>query len=171
MTKFMSSDFVSVDSDSSVEEAARAMMRGGTTEAVVTKGGRVAGIFTERDILYKVVAAGKKPASVKVQEIMSSPIETVDVGATAGDAIAKMSKLGLRRLGVTKSGKVVGLLTQKSVVSDRLENQVALPELTLPEEVTCPYCGTPMKDSKELSKHIDDTHLRRGLLEGSGTKW
>lgn len=169
--KFMSTDFVSIQSGGTVEEAARAMMKGGTTEAIVTAGDAAIGIFTERDIVYKVVAAGKKPSSVKVQDIMSSPVQTIEETSSAGDAIAKMSKLGVRRLGVTKFGKVVGLVTQKSVVSNKLEEQVVLPELTLPEQVPCPYCGSVMKDGKELSKHIDDAHLRRGLLEGDVTNW
>lgn len=171
VSKFMSVDFVSVKSGATVEQAARAMMKGGTTEAVVTSGDKAIGIFTERDILYKVVAAGKRPDSVKVEEIMSSPIQTIEETASAGDAIAKMSKLGLRRLGVTKFDKVVGLVTQKSVVSDRLDKQVVLPELTAPERASCPYCGSAFKDSKELSTHIDDAHLRRGLLEGEVTNW
>jgi len=171
VTKFMSSDFVQLEAEATVEEAARAMMEGGTTEAVVTSGGKATGIFTERDILYKVVATGKRPASVKVREIMSSPIQTIEETATAGDAIAKMSKLGVRRLGVTKLGRVVALVTQKSVVSNKLEDQVVLPELIVPEKVVCPYCGSTLDDKKELSRHIDDTHLRRGLLEGDDTKW
>jgi len=171
VTKFMSTEFVSIEPHTTVEEAAKAMMKNGSTEAIVDSGGRAIGIFTERDILYKVVAAGRSPASMRAQDIMSSPIETIEETASAGDAIAKMSKLGVRRLGVTKFGKVVGLITQKSVVTDRLGNQVVLPELTSPEQITCPYCGSTMKDGKELSKHIDDAHLRRGLLEGDVTNW
>jgi CBS domain-containing protein len=171
VSKFMSTDFVSVSHDMSVKEAARVMQKSGTTEAVVTKDEKAVGIFTERDIVYKVVAGGKEPSSVKVEEIMSSPIQTIEASSKAGDAIAKMSKLGVRRLGITRFGKMVGLVTQKSVVSDKLEDQVVLPELINPEQVSCPYCGSAMKDSKELSRHIDDTHLRRGLLEGDVGEW
>jgi CBS domain-containing protein len=171
VSKFMSTDYVSIPSGVSVEEAARAMMRGGSTEAVATEGGKVVGIFTERDILYKVVAAGKRPADVRVREIMTSPMATIEGSASAGDAIAKMSKLGVRRLGVTRDGKVVGLVTQKSVVTDRLGSQVVLPELNAPKQISCPYCGSVMKDAKELSKHIDDAHLRKAVLEGEGSTW
>jgi CBS domain-containing protein len=171
VSEYTSTDFVSVAYGISVEEAAGIMQRAGRTEAVVKKGDQVVGIFTERDILYKVVAAGKKPSSVMVQDVMSSPIATIDATARVGDAIAKMSELGVRRLGVTKSGKVVGLVTQKSVVSDRVGTQVVLPELTAPGGLSCPYCGEHVEGPRELSKHIDSAHIGRGLLEGDLTKW
>lgn len=171
VSKFMSTDFVSVPVNMTVEEAAREMERSGSTEAVVTRAEDTVGIFTERDILYKVVAAGKGPSSVKVQTIMTTPVQTIESTAKAGDAIARMSKLGIRRLGVTKDGKMVGLVTQKSVVSGRLEEQIVLPELTTPKRVVCPYCGSDQKDGRELSKHIDDVHIGRGLLQGDLSKW
>jgi CBS domain-containing protein len=171
VSKFMSTDFVSVPDSTTVEEAARAMERSGSTEAIVTRAGDAVGIFTERDILYKVVAAGRVPSSIKVQVIMTAPVQTIESTAKSGDAIAKMSKLGIRRLGVTKNGKMVGLVTQKSVVSARLEDQIVLPELTSPERLVCPYCGSDLKDGRELSKHIDDVHIGRGLLQGDLSKW
>lgn len=171
VSKFMSTDFVSVPANSTVEEAARAMEKSGFTEAIVTRGGDPVGIFTERDILYKVVAAGRVPSSVGVQAIMTTPVQTIESTAKAGDAIARMARLGIRRLGVTTNGKMVGLVTQKSVVSGRLEDQIVLPELTTPERVVCPYCGSEQKDGRELSKHIDDVHIGRGLLQGDMSKW
>ena len=117
VSKFMSADFVSVPHDWTVKEAARAMQRGGTTEAVVTKAEKPVGIFTERDILYKVVAEGKDPSRVRVEEIMTSPIQTVEATSKAGDAIARMSQFGVRRLGITKFGKIVGMVMVGSVAN------------------------------------------------------
>jgi len=171
VSDYMSTDFVSVAYGDSVEEAARAMQRSGSTEAGVKKGDQLVGIFTERDILYKVVAAGKKPSSVMVQDVMSSPIATIDATSKVGDAIAKMSELGVRRLGVTKSGRIVGLVTAKSVIFGKLNTQVVLPELMAPGGLLCPYCGEQVGDAKELSKHIDNAHIGRGLLQGNRSKW
>jgi signal-transduction protein with cAMP-binding, CBS, and nucleotidyltransferase domain len=161
-----SSDFVSVASGDSVVMAAREMMKGGATEAVVANGAEKIGIVTERDILYKVVAEGLDPGTTDVGAIMSAPVETVEENAKAGDAIAKMSKLGIRRLGVTRRGRFVGLVTQKNLVSGRLRASVPLPELSEPGGVRCPYCGSSAKDSGELSRHIDRIHIRLSLLEG-----
>ena len=38
-------------------------------------------------------------------------------------------------------------------------------------QVSCPYCGSKFKDRTELSKHIDDVHTGRGLLEGDTRGW
>jgi CBS domain-containing protein len=171
VSKYMSTSFAQVASTESIVQAAKAMQRAGATEAIVTARDGPAGIVTERDILYKVVAAGSNPASVKVSEVMSSPVQTVDGDSSVADAIAKMSKLGIRRLGVTKEGKVVGLVTQKAMMSGGLRERVALPELAHPTKFSCPYCDQMMKSMEELSKHIDQVHLGLGLLEGDRTKW
>ena len=65
---------------------------------------------------------------------MSSPIETIESSSKVGDAIAKMSRLGIRRLAVTKDGKLVGLLSQRSIIADVSGEQVLLPELEESQE-------------------------------------
>ncbi len=168
---YMSTGFARVSFDDRVADAARAMQKAGATEAVVMREDGPIGIVTERDILYKVVAAGLDPSTVEVREVMSAPVATVDSEAKVVEAIAKMSKLGVRRLGVTKKGKLVGLITQKAMVSGELGQHVVLPELAIPNLLACPYCGATMGDRNELSRHIDHAHLGRGLLEGDLTKW
>lgn len=171
VSRYMSDDFAQVSPDQTVTEAARSMKKSGSTEAIVVRGSAPVGIVTERDILYKVVAAGLDPSKSKVQEVMSSPVATVESDSKVLDAIAKMSKLGLRRLGVTRNGSLVGLVTQKAMVSGSVHQSVGLPELAAPGQIRCPYCDAVMKDRGELSKHIDQVHLGLGLLEGDTSKW
>jgi len=102
---------------------------------------------------------------------MSSPIETVEETSKVLDAISKMSKMGFRRLGVTRKGILVGIVTQKAKMSGTVGQAVALPELTPPDKLHCPYCDAVMKDGSELSRHIDQVHLGFGLLEGVKSKW
>jgi len=168
----MSSFFAQVSTTDSVAEAARAMRKADATEAVVVSGSDPQGIVTERDILYKVVAAGWNPSIVKVREIMSSPLYTVEEASSVGEAIAKMSKLEIRRLGVTRSGKLVGIITQKAMITGKPDQSIPLPELAQPEKFTCPYCNAVMKSGEELSKHIDREHIGGlGLLQGDASKW
>jgi len=168
----MSSSFAQVSATDSVAQAARTMQKAGETEAVVVNNSVPMGIVTERDILYKVVAAGSNPAQVKVREIMSSPVETIDEFSEVGEAIAKMSRLGIRRLGVTSKGKIVAIVTQKAMVTSNVRQNVPLPELAPPSGFACPYCGAEVKTKEDLSKHIDDAHMGgRGLLQGDFSKW
>jgi signal-transduction protein with cAMP-binding, CBS, and nucleotidyltransferase domain len=171
VTDYMATTFAKVPPGASVTEAARAMKELGATEAVVFEQEEVEGMVTERDILYKVVAVGLDPRQVKVMDVMNSPVETIGTGATVGDAIAKMSSLGMRRLGVESEGKFVGLVTQKNLASDKPATSAPLPELADPRSLQCPYCGARAKDVKDLSKHIDQAHVGLGLLEGDRTKW
>jgi CBS domain-containing protein len=78
VSNFMSTSFGRIDADDTIYRAAVAMQKSGSTEAVVVKGGEPVGIITERDIIYKVVAAGLSPQEVKVKDVMSSPVETIE---------------------------------------------------------------------------------------------
>lgn len=171
VSHYLSREFARVGDDESVHQAAQAMQKLGATEAIVLKGKAPVGIVTERDILYKVVARGLAPQQVKARDVMSSPLQTIEESAKVSDAISKMSTLGLRRLVITRKGELVGLVTQKAVVSGSRSQNVLLPELAKPDGVTCPYCDAQMKSREELSKHIDQAHLGKGLLEGDRTKW
>ena len=172
VSHYMSTDYAEVQADESIYHAAMAMQSAGTTEAVVVKSGAPVGIITERDILYKVVAAGLYPQRVQVKDIMSSPMETVDESAKVLDAVAKMSKLGIRRLGVTRDGKMVGMVTQKAMATGSVDKNIPLPELAQPTGFPCPYCNAVTKSKEDLSKHIDQTHMGGlGLLQGDLSKW
>jgi CBS domain-containing protein len=171
VSQFATTAFATAEADDTVSRAAKAMQKEGSTEALVVKDGVPIGIITERDILYDVVATGTDPTKVRVSDIMSSPVQTVDEGSKVGEAISKMSKLGLRRLGVTRNGKLVGLVTQKAMVSGSIHQSIGLPELAVPNQIRCPYCDSTMKDRNELSRHIDQVHLGLGLLEGDTSKW
>jgi CBS domain-containing protein len=171
VSAYMTTSYVQVSGDDTVAQAAKSMQKSKATEALVVRDGVPQGIVTERDFLYKVVAAGANPASMRVREIMSSPVQTVEESSKVGEAIARMSKLGVRRLGVTRNGKLVGMVTQKAMVSGDLSGHVALPELASPNRFVCPYCDAELKNGEELSKHIDQVHLGPGLLEGNRSKW
>ncbi len=172
VSKYMFTKFAQVQPTDTVAAAAKVMRDASATEAFVLSGGVPVGIVTERDILYKVVAAGSNPSTETVKDAMSTPVLTIEATAKVGDAIAKMSKLGVRRLGVTEGGKVVGMVTQKAVMAGNTDQKVPLPELTRPSDYPCPYCNTTLKTREELSKHIDRTHTGGfGLLQGDVSKW
>ena len=167
----MSKSYARVRGGDPVSSAAKSMQDLGVTEAVVVEGGEPVGIVTEKDILYKVVARGSDPSKVWVKDVMSSPVQAVEEDSKVADAISRMASMGIRRLGVTQKGKLVGLVTQKAMVSGSLGQSVSLPELTTPGQIRCPYCDAIMRDGNDLSQHIDQVHLGLGLLEGDRSKW
>lgn len=112
---------VSVDSTSSVTEAAVAILKGGKGAVVVLEKKKAIGIITERDVLEKVVTVHKEPSKTLVVEVMSSPLITIDVTVSLSEAIALMSKKGIRRLLVTRHGKVEGIVTQRDILLKLME--------------------------------------------------
>lgn len=171
VSEFTWRKFLKVKPETTVAETAALMESSGCAEAVVVKNGNAVGIVTERDIIYKVVAEGKNPAVLKAEGIMSTPIHTIDKDSKVGNALAEMGRLEVRRLGVTDRGKLVGLITQKEIVHGGTSDKVPLPELASPQAFICPYCGNPLDSAEAVSKHIDMTHIGKGLLEGSADKW
>jgi CBS domain-containing protein len=108
----MSDIVVGVDQDTQVKEAALLMRKKGYGCLIVVSGTTAMGIVTERDIVHKITAEGVNPSKVFIQDIMSTPLITVDVKATIRQVAEKMSEYGVRRIVVTeREGRLAGLVT------------------------------------------------------------
>lgn len=83
---------------------------------VVESGGLPVGIITERDILQRVVKAGKDPARTLAREVMTSPITSIEVNKNLGDALKLMREKNVRRLAVMKSGRLIGIVTERRLL-------------------------------------------------------
>lgn len=94
----------------SVSETARVMDKY-QMDSVLVEHGHVVGIFTERDILRKVVARDLDPASVNVSEMMSYPLLTIPSDVHVEDASTLMEQRNVRRLVVVERGNVVGIVS------------------------------------------------------------
>ena len=82
---------------------------------VVSDGGKFVGIVTERDLLEKVIAAGKNPENVSLGDVMSSPLITIETGQGLGEATSLMLQMNIRRLVATENGKMVGIFSQRDL--------------------------------------------------------
>ena len=102
----------------SVAIAARRMAEHGVgTLVVVDEQKRPTGILTDRDVVLRVVAAGKDPAATQVGEVMSQPIVRADEGMPIEDGIALMASAATRRLVVTGTdGRLAGVLALDDVL-------------------------------------------------------
>lgn len=82
----------------------------------VEKKKELVGIVTETDIVRKAVATGANLGKVTVETIMSKPIATIESNRSNGDASNLMGDLGVRHLGVTENGKIVGIVSVRDLL-------------------------------------------------------
>ncbi|UCH57048.1 MAG: CBS domain-containing protein [Candidatus Bathyarchaeota archaeon] len=113
----MSSPVITVNEDQSVVEAAKTMSDQRIGSIIVRSGdGQPVGIVTERDLVYRVIAKDTVPREVKVKEVMSSPLRTVDPETSLEDAMAMMGSMNVRRLGVIYKGSLEGVISDKDIL-------------------------------------------------------
>lgn len=103
--------------EANVAKAAEKMCRDEVGSCIVLQNNVPTGIVTEEDINCKVVAKDRKPSEVRVSEIMSTPLITINVDKTVGDATHMMVNKKVRRLPVVDGNKVVGLVTVRDILS------------------------------------------------------
>jgi len=101
----------------SVHRVARILSKNKVGSAVVVKDDEIVGIITDRDILDKVVAKGRDPKTVKVEEVMTKNPVTIEDDYDIGDAIDKMMEKGIRRLLVTSLGRPIGFVTAADLLA------------------------------------------------------
>lgn len=99
----------------SVREACRKMAENRCGHVLVCEGERLVGIFTERDLLMRVVAAGHDPTRFPVEKAMTPNPVTIDAGAPIREAIRVMDEGSFRGLPVTEGGRLVGILTARDL--------------------------------------------------------
>lgn len=113
----MSSPVITIDEEAPTNSAAESMgMKDLGAVIVQNKEGNSIGIITERDLVKRVVAKNLKPDTVKAKDAMTTPLVTIEPEATISDAARRMTRLDIRRLGVTYKGNLVGIITSKDIL-------------------------------------------------------
>lgn len=116
-------DVVVVDVATSVAEAARIMSEREVGAVPVVEGDRVAGIFTERDILSRVVAAGVDPASTPVAGVMSTNLVVADIGENHDVCLRRMQQSRVRHLLVLRDGRLSGILSMRDLLALEIDER------------------------------------------------
>jgi CBS domain-containing protein len=113
--------------EASVKEACTLMRDRRTGSVIATdKNGKLAGIFTGRDAVSRVLAAGKSATETKLAEVMTANPDTLLPDQTAIDALRLMWDGGYRHLPVVKDGKILGIVSRgdfKADEQDRIEEE------------------------------------------------
>jgi CBS domain-containing protein len=114
----------SVSPSQSLAEAAEVMKGEDVGSVPVVEEGRLAGIVTDRDIVTRAVAERRDPQTVKVEEVASRDLVTVEPEQDLDEALALMARHQVRRLPVVERGQLVGMLAQADVTLEAKEKKV-----------------------------------------------
>jgi len=107
-----------------VAAAARMMAEQKVSAVLVLDGGRLAGIFTERDAVFRVIAPDRDARSTTLADVMTADPITIGPDKTFGQALALMHERGIRHVPVVENGKVVGVVSARDALDPDLEEFV-----------------------------------------------
>jgi CBS domain-containing protein len=112
----MTSNPCTIDAERSVAYAAKMMREEDVGLAPIVEGDRLIGMLTDRDIATRVSAQGRNPDQVKVREVASTQLVTVDPQQDLDDALRMMAKHQIRRLPVVdEDGMLIGVVAQADI--------------------------------------------------------
>jgi len=116
---------VTAAQDLSVAAAAQLMKRRGVGALLVIDGGRLAGIFTERDALFRVVAEGRDPEKTRVGEVMTANPRTIAPDRPFGHALHLMYEGQFRHVPVVENGRPLGMVSARDALEPDLRQFIA----------------------------------------------
>ncbi len=122
-------DLLELPAGASVCDAARSMRDWSVGAVLVTEEGRLTGIFTERDLVNRVVACDRDPKTTPLSEVMTKDPNTISPEATALEAWRLMEDGGYRHLPVVAGGRLVSIVSRRDFFGAekaRLETETGL---------------------------------------------
>jgi CBS domain-containing protein len=124
-------EVIAVQPSDTVLQAANLMNDRNIGGVVVLDGDRLAGIFTERDVLRRVVAQGLDPAETTVAEVMTASVITCPPDLSLEDCAAVMTTRGVRHLPVQDGRGLTGVVTIRDLLAYKVsEQQATLEQMT-----------------------------------------
>ena len=105
-----------LDPSQSVRAAVQRMTERNIGAAAVVDQGKLAGIFSERDLMSRVVAKGLNPDDTEVRTVMTSELVVADPSEKVDAALAKMRSINSRHLPVVEDGKLVGMISIRDLL-------------------------------------------------------
>jgi CBS domain-containing protein len=104
----------------SVRDAALLMKERGKGALLVLDGTKLAGIFTERDALFRVIAAGRDPATTQVGDVMTPQPQSIHPDEPFVNALRVMHQGGFRHLPVVEHGRPLGIVSSRDALDSDL---------------------------------------------------
>jgi CBS domain-containing protein len=113
----------SIASTDTVLQAVKKMTEVHVGALLVTEGGKIVGIYTERDYLYKGENEGRVAKETKIKDVMSIRMITVTMDTTADQCVELMKQYNIRHLPVVEHDQLVGLVSMRDVIAAAFENK------------------------------------------------
>jgi CBS domain-containing protein len=121
----MATEVITVSPDTNIREASILMASHKIGAVLVTKDKSLVGMFSERDLLNRVVSKHIDPDFTLIKEIMSSPVTTITVGASINDALYVMTVKHIRHLPVVDAqGELKGMLGIRDLLESVLNETI-----------------------------------------------
>ena len=113
-----------IQPDQTVFEAANFMVECNVGAAPVLDGTKLVGIFSERDIMKRVVTEGRDPMTTHIGDVMTTELYTVAPSATCHDAMTLMQEYAVRHLPVCDGPTLVGFLSLRDLLRQKVDETV-----------------------------------------------
>ena len=115
-------DVISASGDMTVQAAARLMKEHRIGALMIVEDGKLAGIFTERDVLFRVVAENRDARTTPLAEVMTRNAQTIHPDKPFPDALRLMYEGGFRHVPVVEDGRPVGVISARDALGPELED-------------------------------------------------
>ena len=113
----------SVQPDQTVAAVAAHMAAVNVGAIPVIENNQLRGVFSERDLMKRVVLGGRDPQRTLVGEVMSTSLTKADEQTTSEEAMELMRRCGCRHLPVMRSSQVIGFISMRDLMLDELEQK------------------------------------------------
>jgi len=108
---------ITVSPEDTCDKALKYMVNLDIGSVIVAEKHKPIGILTDSNLLERIFAPKKDPEAVKVKEVMSHPIRTIEPNIDLEDTMKIMRDLGVKRLPVVKNKKIVGIITETDLIA------------------------------------------------------
>jgi CBS domain-containing protein len=112
-----------VQPNQTVFDAASYMVERNVGAVPVLDDTKLVGIFSERDIMRRVVTEGRNPVTTRIAEVMTTDLRTVDPGASSEEAMCMMQSHGVRHLPVCEGRTLVGFLSLRDLLRCQMDEK------------------------------------------------
>lgn len=117
--------FITAAPDKTVSQAARLMATKDAGAVLVVENSQLIGIFTERDVVFRVIAPGLDPKATLLREVMTADPKTLGPTQSYGHALVIMQENGFRHVPVVEAGQAIGIISSRNAMDPDLEEFVA----------------------------------------------